>query len=62
MIDSTGIQDVTHQIVQVALDNSSIPVWQNNITASLITIAVGIIIRFVEKRLLRKKGMLRDVK
>jgi hypothetical protein len=62
MIDSTQIQEVVKIGLQIA-DNSNttlIPNLPNNITSSLITIAVGLIIRFIEKRILRKKGKLRD--
>ena len=63
MIDSTQIQELVNLGLQVAQNNNNtiIPNVSNNITTSLITIAVGIIIRFFEKRRLRKKGMLRDV-
>ena len=63
MIDSTQIQEVVKIGLQVAESTNTtlIPNFPNNITSSLITIAVGLIIRFVEKRILRKKGKLRDV-
>jgi len=63
MIDSTQIQEVVKIGLQVAetTNTTLIPNLPNNITSSLITIAVGLIIRFVEKRILRKKGKLRDV-
>jgi len=63
MIDSTQIQEVVKIGLQVAESTNTtlIPNLPNNITSSLITIAVGLIIRFVEKRILRKKGKLRDV-
>ena len=63
MIDSTQIQELVNLGLQVAQNNNNtiIPNVSNNITTSLITIAVGILIRFFEKRILRKKGMLRDV-
>lgn len=62
MIDSTQIQEVVKIGLQVAESTNTnlIPNLPNNITSSLITIAVGLIIRFVEKRLLRKKGKLND--
>jgi len=62
MIDSTQIQEVVKIGLQVAENTNTtlIPNLPNNITSSLITIAVGLIIRFVEKRILRKKGKLRD--
>ena len=62
MIDSTQIQEVVKIGLQVAetTNTTLIPNLPNNITSSLITIAVGLIIRFVEKRILRKKGKLRD--
>jgi len=64
MIDSTQIQEVVKIGLQVAetTNTTLIPNLPNNITSSLITIAVGLIIRFVEKRILRKRGYLRDVK
>ena len=64
MIDSTQIQEVVKIGLQVAESTNTtlIPNLPNNITSSLITIAVGLIIRFVEKRILRKRGYLRDVK
>jgi len=62
MIDSTQIQEVVKIGLQVAESTNTtlIPNLPNNITSSLITIAVGLIIRFVEKRILRNKGKLRD--
>jgi hypothetical protein len=62
MIDSTQIQEVVKIGLQVAENTNTtlIPNLPNNITSSLITVAVGLIIRFVEKRILRKKGKLRD--
>lgn len=64
MIDSTQIQEVVKIGLQVeeSTNTTLIPNLPNNITSSLITIAVGLIIRFVEKRILRKRGYLRDVK
>jgi len=63
MIDSTAIQQLVNIGFQIAENSHTniIPNVSNNITSSLITIAVGILIRFFEKRILRKKGMLRDV-
>ena len=62
MIDSTQIQEVVKIGLQVAESTNTtlIPNLPNNIASSLITIAVGLIIRFFEKRILRKKGKLRD--
>lgn len=63
MIDSTQIQEIVNVGLQVAENTNTnlIPNVPNNITSTIITIVVGLVIRFFEKRRLRKKGMLRDV-
>lgn len=63
MIDSTAVQQLVNIGFQIAENSHTnlIPNVSNNITSSIITIFVGVLIRFWEKRRLRKKGMLRDV-
>lgn len=59
-IDSTGIQTIlsTGVTIATATNNNIIPKVPNELTGSLITIIAGIIIRYFEKRSLRKKGKL----
>ena len=59
-IDSTGIQTIlsTGVTFATATNNNIIPNVPNELTGSLITIIAGFIIRFFEKRSLRKKGKL----
>lgn len=63
MIDSTQIQEIVNVGLQVAENTNTnlIPNVPNNITSTIITVIVGLVIRFFEKRILRKKGILRDV-
>ena len=63
MIDSTQIQEIVNVGLQVAENTNTnlIPNVPNNITSTIITVIVGLVIRFFEKRRLRKKGILRDV-
>jgi len=59
-IDSAGIQNIlsTGVTFATATNNTIIPNVPNEITGSLITIIAGFIIRFLEKRSLRRKGKL----
>jgi hypothetical protein len=59
-IDSSGIQTILSTGVNfaTATNNTIIPNVPNEITGSLITIIAGFIIRFLEKRSLRRKGKL----
>ncbi|MEI8136126.1 MAG: hypothetical protein WCH21_02260 [Bacteroidota bacterium] len=58
-IDSAGIQHVISTGVQIiGINNTLIPNVPNEITGGLITMLAGFIIRFFEKRKLRKKGLL----
>lgn len=61
-IDSTAIQTVlqTGVTIATATNNTIIPKVPNEITSSLITIIAGIIIRYFEKRRLKKKGKLNE--
>jgi len=61
-IDSTAIQTIltTGVTIATATNNNIIPKIPNELTSSLITILAGIIIRFFEKRRLKKKGKLND--
>lgn len=58
--DSTAIQTIlaTGITFATATNNTIIPNIPNELTASLITIVAGFIIRFFEKRKLRKQGKL----
>lgn len=59
-IDSTNIQTILSTGVNfaTATNNTIIPNIPNEITGSLITLIAGFIIRFFEKRKLRKQGKL----
>jgi len=61
-IDSTAIQTIltTGVTIATATNNNIIPKVPNELTSSLITILAGIIIRFFEKRRLKKKGKLNE--
>ena len=61
-IDSTGIQNILQTGVSIAdaTNNTIIPNVPNSITGSIITLVAGFIIRFFEKRRLRKQGKLTD--
>lgn len=61
-IDSADIQTIlsTGVTIATATNNNIIPKVPNEITSSIITILAGIIIRFFEKRRLKKKGKLND--
>jgi len=61
-IDSADIQTIlsTGVTIATATNNTIIPKVPNELTSSLITILAGIIIRFFEKRRLKKKGKLND--
>lgn len=61
-IDSTGIQNLLQTGVGIAdaTNNNIIPGVPNTITGSLITLIAGMVIRFFEKRRLRKQGKLND--
>jgi hypothetical protein len=56
-IDSAAIQTLVQTGITVAdaTNNNIIPNVPNSITSSLLTIVVGIIIRFFEKRKLKKQ-------
>lgn len=61
-VDSTSIQNLFQTGVAIAdaTNNNIIPNVPNSITGSLITLVVGMVIRFFEKRHLRKQGKLND--
>jgi len=61
-IDSADIQTIlsTGVTIATATNNTIIPKVPNELTSSLITILAGIIIRFFEKRRLKKKGKLNE--
>lgn len=61
-IDSAGIQQLAQTGVQIldATHNTIIPNVPNEITGGLISLVLGFVIRFFEKRHLRKKGKLID--
>ena len=56
-IDSTAIQNLLQTGVTIAdaTNNSIIPNVPNSLTSSLVTIIAGLIIRFFEKRKLKKQ-------
>ena len=47
---------------QMQQSNTVIPNVDNGILGSFISIIAGIVIRIIEKRRLRKKGLLNDIK
>ena len=61
-VDSAGIQQVISTGVNIvdATGGQIIPNVPNSVTGGLITLIAGFIIRFFEKRHLRKKGKLND--
>jgi hypothetical protein len=63
IIDSTGIQEIATTGVNILTltHNTIIPNVPNEITGGIITIIIGFLIRFFEKRHLRKKGKLTDI-
>ena len=61
-VDSTTIQNTLStgmQIIEIT-GKQIIPNVPNSITGSVLTLIAGIIIRFIEKRKLRKAGKLND--
>lgn len=60
IIDSTTIQHLASTGVDVLTltHNTIIPNVPNEITGGIITMILGVVIRFFEKRHLRKKGKL----
>ena len=57
-LDSTAIQTVVQTGVSIAdaTNNNIIPNVPNSLTSSLLTVIVGLIIRFFEKRKLKKQA------
>jgi hypothetical protein len=62
IIDSTTIQHLASTGVDVLTltHNTIIPNVPNEITGGIITMILGVVIRFFEKSYLRKKGKLKD--
>jgi len=62
IIDSTGIQEIANTGVNILTltHNTIIPNVPNEITGGIITMIIGFLIRFFEKKHLRKKGKLID--
>lgn len=62
IIDSTTIQHLASTGVDVLTltHNTIIPNVPNEITGGIITMILGVVIRYFEKRHLRKKGKLKD--